>query len=87
MKLIFLVYALNNCYVKVVERVPNDVTVDFKKGTWYYDKKEYNIGNMRYCEHSRCGVIGVYDANKINHLDNMAHHAIEATRIYKLDLC
>ena len=89
MKLVFLIYASNNCYVKVTRKMPKEVIVDFKKRVWRYEKREYSIGNdMRHCERSaRYGVIGVYDINEIAHIDSMVHHAIEATRDYKLDLC
>lgn len=88
MKLVFLIYAINNCYVKITRKKPKGVTINLQKKTWYYKNREYNIGNMRHCErYAKYGIIGVYDVNKINHLDNMAHHAIEATRNYRLDSC
>lgn len=83
MKLVFLIYASNNCYVEIVKKIPNNITVDVRKRTWSYNKKIYNIGEMRYCEHSRYGIIGVYDMGDIAHINNIAHHAIEATRNYK----
>lgn len=85
MRLVFLQFASNTCYVKVVEEPPEGVTVDTQQGVWTYvhASKQFmpkKIGEGRYLENNRFGVIGVYDRDNIAHLNSMARDAIEAVR-------
>lgn len=83
-KLIYLVYATNNCYVSVVGVAPIGVTVDKKEKTWSYRERSYRIGQARCCEPcSKHGIIGVYNINNIKHLKSLVHDATEAVRNYR----
>lgn len=81
--LVILVYASNTCYTTVrsaEQNLPEGLEIDLDTCIWKFDGTEYQIGQMRRCEYGcRWGVIGVYDRQKIDHLNAMVHHSKEAT--------
>jgi len=71
--------------VELNRKPPDGVIVDSKKGTWKLKNgnEEYRIGldeRTVYPKYLRSGVIGVYNASKIQHLRLLLHTAILATR-------
>ena len=81
MRQVFLQFAPNAAYCQVVEKTPAGVTIDADGSTWRFEKRQYKIGESRYIEQGRKrGVIGVYDADNIEHLDHMVHAALESQR-------
>ncbi|GEM_PF-2588934 len=83
MKIVFLQYASNVCYVQVVAEAPQGVAVDVGNQTWTVDwpqKRTYKIGQSHYCGDTRGGIIGVYDADDLNQLGSMVRAATEAVR-------
>lgn len=88
-KLVFLVYADNCCYTTVTEQLPEGVEINHEEGTWTYAKdstekrgRVYKIGDYgRTCERgARRGIIGVFDAKNVQHLNAMTHTHSEATK-------
>ncbi len=81
--LVVLAYANNTCHTTLHNAEPNlpgGLEIDLDTCTWKFDNKTYQIGQMRQCEHGcRWGVIGVYDRQKIDHLNAMLHHSKDAT--------
>ncbi|MDP1689862.1 MAG: hypothetical protein Q8L52_01520 [bacterium] len=87
MKIVFLVFAPNTAYVQVIDWTPEGVKVFPDKGIWTYASpngppRTFRIGNSRDIGDLRGGIIGVYDADKLSHLDSMVHVAVEAQRGY-----
>lgn len=88
MRIVYLVFVSNLALVNVV--ISARVTVNRKKKTWDApgtpsEKAQMTpkIGESRWIEYKReGGIIGVYDADKIDHLDQMVHDAVEAQRDY-----
>ena len=88
MKLVYLVFADNTAYCRVVEQTPKGVTIDLEKKTWEYALAEIcphmPIGRARYLPRwSRHGVIGVYDLDDCVQVNTMVHDAIESQRDYR----
>lgn len=81
--LVVLVYASNICCTTVRSAEPNlpeGLEIDLDTNSWKFDGKKYQIGEMRRCEYGcRGGVIGVYDRQKIDHLNAMIHASKDAT--------
>jgi hypothetical protein len=88
MKIVYLIFAPNAAYNQVVEEKPKNVQVDEKKGTWTWKGGAFDapqkrkIGEPRYLGDRRFGVIGVYDADNLQHLGSMVHAAVESQRDY-----
>ena len=91
MRIVYLIFAPNSAYNQVVDKAPKGVKVDEAKGTWqardlpYPANQEYKIGRSRYIERSCLGgvIIGVYDADNLEHLGSMVHAAVESHRDYR----
>ncbi len=84
MKLVYLVFAVNSCYCKVVDEPPEGVVIDVEKRTWRYKhaihKQDEPIGHARHLGHHRSGVIGVYDSDDTTQLSAMVHSALGSQR-------
>ncbi|MBU0907189.1 MAG: hypothetical protein KKD18_04345 [Nanoarchaeota archaeon] len=93
-QLVVLAYADNTCYTRVLSlaearEVDPALFVYPHKGTWSFMQRglskpgyrERTIGEGIAGERgSRGGIIGVYDATNLEHLNAMVHMAREATR-------
>ena len=86
--LVYLIFASNTCYTKVVDVKPDDVTLDLTKGEYtlqfwqdcFERTQTFKIGSGRGHFDGKHGTIGVFDRNKVGHLDSMVHLSREATR-------
>ncbi|MFA6096057.1 MAG: hypothetical protein WC788_00335 [Candidatus Paceibacterota bacterium] len=85
-ELVVMKYADNTCCVQVVsvkeameEYDDGFFGIDLAKRIWKFGRREFRIGSRRSCERgSRGGVIGVYNRRSIDHIDSLAHTAIDA---------
>ena len=72
--LVFLVWADNTCYSRLIEEIPAGVTLDLVAGTWTFEGRTQLIGeqlsNVRSFERGG-NPIGVYDRRLLRHLRNM----------------
>ena len=87
MRLVCLIFADNTAYCKVVEKIPNDVTIDLEKKRWRYThahlKQDELIGHSCYISRRFSGnVIGVYDIDDIEQVNVMVRAAVESQRDY-----
>jgi len=70
--LISLVWPPNDCCSRLIEGLPENVTVDLMNGTWTFQNETYKIGNTISRGRSIDGYpIGVYDRTKIRDLQQM----------------
>jgi len=71
--LVFHVWPTNSCYIRLQERRPPEVTIDYFNGTWTYQDKTYKIGDTKLSPYgSREGTpYAVYDRTKMGHLQAM----------------
>lgn len=81
MRLGYLVFASNTAHLSVTDKKPDDVTISPDKKKWRTSNGVHNqwekIGEHRYVG-DRYGAIGVYDLDKISHVNMMVYGATKA---------